>query len=155
MTRARRKVPLVHTCPECGATKEWWASRLPFGRCAVCRKADKVTYQRERYAGNGGYYQRRHLLKKYGLTPASFKALRDAQGGCCAVCTRAFTDTPRVDHDHATGKVRGLLCGLCNRMLGLAGDDTDVLARAIAYLDRYNGRSVPVYFGPSPWASHE
>lgn len=68
------------------------------------------------------------------------RALFDAQGGACPICRRAFTwngDGLRfiIDHDHETGKVRGLLCHRCNTGLGqLWDDDVAALFRAIVYL---------------------
>ena len=77
------------------------------------------------------------LRSKYGRTEAEYNALADAQGGVCAICGR--NDRARalhVDHDHTTGRVRGLLCNTCNRCLGLLKDDAAVLRSAIAYLER-------------------
>jgi|SRR3972149_5086974 len=80
-------------------------------------------------------YKKRHLWDAYGLTPQNYADLLQSQGGVCAVCGN---DDPRfrlsVDHDHATGRVRGLLCNTCNRAMGLFGDDSVRLRRAIAYL---------------------
>lgn len=59
------------------------------------------------------------------------------QGGRCAICERSpgiLRVALRVDHDHATGRVRGLLCDSCNAALGLFGDETARLERAIEYL---------------------
>lgn len=54
----------------------------------------------------------------------------------CQICKHEFENDPdkKVDHCHATGKVRGVLCSSCNIMLGLAEDDVSVLAAAIEYL---------------------
>jgi hypothetical protein len=58
----------------------------------------------------------------------------EAQGGLCALCrTRPAT---QVDHDHATGAIRGILCLLCNAGLGAFGDDPKVISSAIYYLER-------------------
>lgn len=75
-------------------------------------------------------------LKKYGLTVADYQALLDKQGGTCALCGVPPADGRRlaVDHDHVTGRVRGLLCQRCNGGLGALGDDVAGLQRAIAYL---------------------
>ena len=56
--------------------------------------------------------------KQLGITDAAYEALLEQQGGHCAICS-ATPKTRRlhVDHDHATGKVRGLLCHRCNRAL--------------------------------------
>lgn len=77
-------------------------------------------------------------LEKYGLTQASFAQLLEEQGGCCACCgaTQANKKWSRlcIDHDHVTGKVRGLLCGNCNAGIGLFSNDPDALERAADYL---------------------
>lgn len=58
------------------------------------------------------------------------------QNGVCAICkTNPYPDKKFcVDHDHNTGVVRGLLCDLCNRGIGLMRDDVVILASAIDYL---------------------
>ncbi len=58
------------------------------------------------------------LWYRYGLTQAEYQALRKKQGGKCSICGKKQWKL-RVDHDHKTGKVRGLLCEHCNKMLGL------------------------------------
>ena len=76
------------------------------------------------------------------MTVEEFQALHDAQGGVCAICGQPPSVVIRgesiarlsVDHDHVTGRIRGLLCTSCNRLLGLARDDPDRLAAAIEYL---------------------
>jgi len=73
---------------------------------------------------------------QYGLTEADYEKMLVEADGRCQVCSRPFTKTPNVDHSHATGEVRGLLCGDCNRMLGLARDDVGLLLAAVAYLSR-------------------
>lgn len=79
--------------------------------------------------------------ERYGITPAEFALLLAQQGGVCAICGRRETATRNgrvrklcVDHDHATKKVRGLLCQSCNRGLGFFKDDATLLARAANYL---------------------
>lgn len=76
------------------------------------------------------------LKKKYGLTLAAWDALFNGQGRCCAVC-KTLIVTKRgwfTDHDHKTGKLRGVLCHHCNLLLGNAKDDIAILAAAIEYL---------------------
>jgi hypothetical protein len=85
--------------------------------------------------------QRRSLLKtKYGMTAADYAAMIEQQGGRCAICTKQYPLIGRdgrhslhVDHDHATGKVRGLLCSGCNTFLGKM-EKTDLVAAALIYL---------------------
>ena len=87
--------------------------RVP--RCATCYAKAKARHQ-----------QRAHIKHRYGITLDEYAELLKSQGGLCAICgehgkphARAkFLDTPRefdVDHDHETGRVRGLLCNRCNR----------------------------------------
>ena len=74
---------------------------------------------------------------RYGLTKDQFDELFDSQGRCCAIC-KTKDKGPKdwhIDHDHVTGKVRGVLCRHCNPMLGKAKDDPDILRRAADYLD--------------------
>lgn len=79
-------------------------------------------------------------LKKFGLTKDDFDKLLDQQGGGCACCGRKMNAVKgrrfAVDHDHKTGKVRGLLCHNCNLGIGQLGDDLDGVLRAVDYLRR-------------------
>lgn len=75
-------------------------------------------------------------LKRLGLTPDAYNALLEAQGYVCKICRRPDMtgNALSVDHDHKTGRVRGLLCNKCNPMLGFAEDSPTILLRAIQYL---------------------
>ena len=74
-----------------------------------------------------------HLKRKYGLSLEGFDELLAAQRGGCAICGKPEADN--VDHDHRTGRVRGILCWNCNIAIGQLEDDSD-RARAVAdYLD--------------------
>jgi hypothetical protein len=68
-----------------------------------------------------------------------YEAMLTSQGGVCAICGRPPSEKRRlaVDHDHATGAVRGLLCVPCNQALGRFQDSPDVLAAAAMYVLRY------------------
>ena len=80
---------------------------------------------------------RKGTLKQYGLTPEEFNQMFADQKGECLICKRhqsEFKETLSVDHDHKTGKVRGLLCGACNRAIGLFKDDPNIIRAAIDYL---------------------
>jgi hypothetical protein len=72
-------------------------------------------------------------LKKYNLTKEQYDEMVAEQEGCCAIC-KVEQDGLHVDHDHATLRVRGLLCMKCNTALGLLQDSPDNLQRAIKYL---------------------
>ena len=78
-------------------------------------------------------------LRQYDLTPEGFELLLEVQDGRCAICRLSFTDEnkktkPNVDHDHATGRIRGLLCHRCNIGIGHFSDNPDLMAAALAYL---------------------
>lgn len=81
---------------------------------------------------------------KYGITPEDYQKLSREQLGVCAICGNPETaigsgGTVRplsVDHDHATDRVRGLLCSKCNTALGLMDDSVSRFAQAIEYLSR-------------------
>jgi hypothetical protein len=77
---------------------------------------------------------RRDVLRKYGLGIHDYDVLRQRQDNRCAICQRERSLV--VDHDHVTGKVRGLLCDPCNWALGHMEDDRERLRRAIEYLGR-------------------
>ena len=74
-----------------------------------------------------------HLRRRYGLTSQRVDELIAAQGGLCAVCK--VRPPEHVDHDHKTGRVRGVLCSGCNQGLGNFRDDTAALRAAIDYLE--------------------
>ena len=57
------------------------------------------------------------------------------QGGRCKICGSTPSKPLHVEHDHDTGKVRGLTCHFCNTMLGMALDSTAILMRAVLYLE--------------------
>jgi hypothetical protein len=114
-------------------------------------RVDHAAYMREWKRKNpdrAAVIARRGLLKrKYDLTLAEFDAMLEEQGGRCAICR---TDDPgahkrrkgargvfAVDHDHITGKRRGLLCSECNSGIGKLGDSTERLEAALQYLKRF------------------
>lgn len=76
---------------------------------------------------------------KYNLQPQHKQALIDSQKNLCAICGYKFGQKigdMKVDHNHNTGNVRGLLCDHCNRGLGFFRDNKDVMQNAINYLAR-------------------
>lgn len=75
------------------------------------------------------------LKNKYGITLEDYKCMFEAQDGVCAICEESEEGRLlAVDHCHETNKVRGLLCGSCNRALGLFKDDPILLSRAKEYV---------------------
>ena len=78
-----------------------------------------------------------HLRRKYGITQADYEALLAKQRGGCAICGRKPSGkiSLHVDHEHGTGRIRGLLSFRCNNALGDLGDSVQQLRKAIAYLE--------------------
>ena len=77
-----------------------------------------------------------YLKKNYGLTLSQYREMRDAQDGLCAICGKADTSGKNlaVDHCHKTGRVRKLLCWVCNTTIGRYEDDPAILDKAAKYL---------------------
>jgi Recombination endonuclease VII len=85
--------------------------------------------RRRRFAS---HYKRQ---RKYGITPEEFGALAAAQNHRCAICDRAI-EPLCIDHDHHSGKIRGLLCNGCNVSIGYLGEDPARLRAAAHYVER-------------------
>lgn len=94
-------------------------------------QANKVYYRRR-----GQFIMR---MREYGLTQEVFEYMLEAQGKACAICRMVFgetkSDAPHVDHDHTTGKVRGLLCINCNFLIGHCREEPALLVAAGLYLE--------------------
>ncbi|QFP94326.1 HNH endonuclease [Microbacterium phage SansAfet] len=72
--------------------------------------------------------------KRYGIDPLAADHALAAANGVCDLCGSQPGYTLHVDHDHATGRVRGALCSPCNQGLGYFQDDPDRLLKAVSYL---------------------
>ncbi|MFD5910229.1 endonuclease VII domain-containing protein [Streptomyces massasporeus] len=73
--------------------------------------------------------------RQYGLAIEQYREMRDKQAGACAICGAA-AKTLHIDHCHVTGRVRGLLCPMCNTGLGQFQDDVQRMLVAIEYLQK-------------------
>jgi hypothetical protein len=84
------------------------------------------------------HFRESRLKTKYGMTGEQFDLLLQDQGGVCKICGKTNAPTRMnllgVDHCHATGKIRGLLCIKCNSGLGFFEDDINRMKAAIEYL---------------------
>lgn len=122
-------------------------------RCESCRAVQSkvFAFQRRRSVcrtcSDGGYLEpaekRRHgyLLLKYGLTLEAYENMWNAQGGLCAIC-RASTPLV-VDHNHATGKVRALLCEHCNRGIGMFREQPEAMRAGARYVELHGVPEAP------------
>jgi hypothetical protein len=87
-------------------------------------------------AAKARYIRDANLKALYGINLVQYERLLEQQGGVCAICGRPPRSRPvlDVDHDHLTGVVRGLLCGNCNRAVGLLDDNPELFDKARAYI---------------------
>ena len=129
------------TCPYCDA--EFQRERHNQKYCSDdCYYEMKKMRALARYYEKGeGKKQRQYYIRhKYGLEWDRYIEMVDEQSNRCAICGRhreEFKKELVVDHDHETGKVRGLLCYACNNGIGNLQDDPDVVRRAVEYLERH------------------
>lgn len=136
--RERRDVPAgMHYCPKCEQLKT--RDKFPRNRaaknglasyCKPCHN-EKSKAACEKAHGSTRDY---HLRRRYGLTSADVEAMIEAQGGTCATCDGK---PEHVDHDHRTGRVRGVLCFNCNQALGNVRDNIATLHQLGRYLRRH------------------
>jgi hypothetical protein len=116
-----------------------------------CRECRKITVRKWRQR-NPGYdkkwyrdnpeksailQRRKHLKRLYGLSIEQYEAMLSSQGGVCSICGGLCKKRLSVDHDHATGQIRGLLCSKCNFAIGLL-ESPEKLAAAQSYLTRWS-----------------
>lgn len=120
----------MQSCNTCGCTK-------PLGEFHLRRDSGKRRPQCKSCRADI------EVARRYGTSLRQVEDLRVKQKSRCAICEiheddinhEAFKHNPLViDHDHATGKVRGLLCSKCNLILGNANDSVKTLKAAIRYL---------------------
>jgi hypothetical protein len=81
------------------------------------------------------------FMKRYGITEAGRDELLASQGGVCAICASTSSGSKKnwhIDHNHTTGKIRGILCANCNVSLGAARDDISRLRKMIDYLEKHS-----------------
>lgn len=105
----------------------------------AARHANPERYRAQHNAWNRANAEKvraSRLRRQYGLTLAEYNRMLDKQHGFCAICPDKLT-SPCVDHDHKTGKVRGLLCHKCNVAIGLLRESPAICASAESYLLNY------------------
>lgn len=105
-------------------------------RCKACLKADRKA-RPEVYRK---YKRNTHLRVQYNIGIDDFERLMVAAGGRCQICGASGSKSIRkkhlcIDHDHTTGRIRGILCDTCNRGIGLLGDNPDRIRAAASYLE--------------------
>lgn len=110
IVKKRGKLTIFHICKDCSST------------------------QKTKMAG---YYRDWELKKKYGISLEEYQQESSKRENRCDICSRTVKSL-HVDHNHTTGKVRGYLCGSCNRGIGLLQDSISILEKATTYLKTYD-----------------
>lgn len=122
-------------------------------------KEKKAEYDKKRRQENPEYYSKKAMewskanrekvlisskknwyKTKYGLTLEEYDQKLKEQNDCCAICSKhksEFVRSLAVDHNHITGKIRGLLCPKCNLAFGYVNEDITILEKMILYAKRY------------------
>jgi len=136
MGRPSRPPPPLRVCPE---GHEYEPPRSGCSTCPICSRIRQRAYERERYA------RRKRVHLQGPEAQALFKELTQQQDGCCAICGEKAQ--LGLDHNHTTGSIRGLLCGLCNLGIGYLKEDPQRLVQAIAYLEHWAQHPRPVFSG--------
>lgn len=133
------------TCKKCGVTKPlvtgfFRSTARIDGYAFYCKACD--TAKAKAWRNRSGYHKKAYEQavrnkSRYGITWTEYQRLLEKQAGGCAICGVIKLEDNKalaIDHDHQTGKVRGLLCRKCNIGLGQLQDSKELLTRAIAYL---------------------
>jgi hypothetical protein len=149
--RARRAIHREQVLRQQRDASARWSAKHPDKKreknkaWSVKKRAEDPRY----FADNGARYRARHAdampemvrrgnIRRYGITVDDYDRMLVAQNGVCAICRQPCLTGKRlaVDHDHATGKVRGLLCSNCNQGLGHYCDEPVLLRAAADYVER-------------------
>lgn len=158
------KILKTKKCSGCGLKKDYnnfyKQSRSKDGLCNFCKSCaleysqkwhkDNLEHDRE-YSRNYHKNNRdkdndKRLKYRFGITLEDYNKMSLQQDGVCVICKKPETSIERktgviknlcVDHDHKTNKVRALLCGKCNKALGLLNDDIFLLKNSILYLEKH------------------
>ena len=131
----------MKTCPTCKESKpiqNYWKGQYS---CIPCTKEK----QKNRWASRSPKKRlHQHLKYKYGVTEEDLAEALEKQNNACEICEEPLPDLLvydnrrrgyAIDHNHDTGKFRGVLCLKCNTLLGMAKEDKNILLAAIDYLE--------------------
>ena len=146
----------MRACSTCGIDQDESQFRrrkrggeLRHTQCRSCHNEKSKDINRARYASDAEFRRtsaastrRAAYLRRYGITPDEVAVRLAAQGGVCACCGDTPAGLGHVDHDHATGAIRGVLCARCNIGIGYFLDRPERLRAAAAYLMRDSGEPV-------------
>lgn len=144
---------MTKKCPNCKIEKDYSEFRIDRSKnpplntyCKICHVVRNKILSDKKGGYNSKYCKEwretrkrsekdKKVKSRYGITMDEFDVMKNNQGGVCAICNGKNNDRDlAVDHCHTTGKVRGLLCGNCNRGIGYFKDSKILLEKTIKYL---------------------
>ena len=117
-------------------------------KCPVCRKMFKPNTHHHKYCSTECGNRAKKIKARYGIDSDTVVQMYKKQNGRCLLCNvkgdvheLGFYDRPVlvIDHNHATGRVRGLLCSPCNLGLGKLQDDWEIIYHAYRYVKKWDG----------------
>lgn len=115
-------------CKRCGKEGDYYPSNK--AACKACLYQAQLNWKRSHRNQNRSY----KLRARYGIDLDQYERLVVQQDSRCAICLGYASLV--VDHDHKTGKIRGLLCRTCNQGLGLFKEDAQALRNAASYMEK-------------------
>jgi len=135
-----KKIMIMKKCSKCGFECEYKKTEKYFhknkttkdGLHSWCKKCRKKYYQEQKEQARKNHHK--CSLKKNNLTQKEYENIFIEQNGRCVICGSEFEKPPDKDHNHKTGKFRGLLCNRCNKVLGSVKDNIFILFTMIKYL---------------------
>jgi len=146
-------------CKECRDSGAFRRNKEPFKKERVCKECGDTytaTGKNQKYCSKEcGSPRKYHLQRVYGITLKQHAKMEDSFGKKCMICGteknvpvgergRNYHSQLCIDHDHTTGKIRGLLCNPCNTAIGQLKDSKELLLKAIDYLDSSEERATTI-----------
>ncbi len=140
---------ITKKCKTCNKRKnidKFYYNRLRSCYHVHCIKCT-LNNEKKKLAVNPEHFQNKRLKKNFGITLETYNKMSTQQDHLCNICKKPESTVNgasnkiqklAVDHNHITGKIRGLLCAECNLALGKFKEDISILTNAIEYLRKYN-----------------
>jgi len=124
-------------CPKCGVVKALTAffggEGKTYPRSSYCKPCMRIR-AKARWKKGARAWRNYFLQRRYGITEQAYALMEAEQQGLCRICGKKDSKRLSVDHNHTTGKIRGLLCRRCNSALGLLGESPERCLQAATYL---------------------
>lgn len=149
MTERKRK-NMLKPCKQGhdGPSNKYVSPGNGFILCRACISITGKKLYKKLKENNLPEFKRRHRIKSlkrhYGITLEQYAKMYKKQNGVCAICNKPETAKGKeflaVDHDHTTNQIRQLLCGNCNKGLGLFLESPELLIKAITYMLKHKNR---------------